>query len=418
MLIYKLNLIFLFADMSLIDLAMATSWYRKKRIVLPLGILVNVLAGLEAYLEAAYINDQPLNGFFLKWMQLSPPYHFIISTFLLVNCVIVFLIEGRINSTSITRTSVQTAINEMDTGLMFAFPTGGVALINKKMEKLATEILGRYPKDCSRFFSKLVSFTDTEKVKKVNFTAWPTFLFEDGEVWTFEREIIKDSDVTYIEIIAKNITTLYEQRLKLEEDNNRLKELQTELSKVLTSISEAGNDEELLHYKMRIHDQLGNAILRTRTYLRDPNLTKQYVEEILFVWENTIKAFEENLYEAKPSEEGSFAEVLKQAEAFGLELTIKGRFPTDNALAVRAVREAMYNSIRHAYANHMMVDSYKAGDGYHIRISDDGIVKDENITEGGGLTSLRKAIEEAGGSMTVGIWEGLELSLFIPSSVG
>lgn len=187
---------------------------------------------------------------------------------------------------------------------------------------------------------------------------------------------------------------------------------------MLTSISEAGNDEELLHYKMRIHDQLGNAILRTRTYLRDPNLTKQYVEEILFVWENTIKAFEENLYEAKPSEEGSFAEVLKQAEAFGLELTIKGRFPTGNALAVRAVREAMYNSIRHAYANHMMVDSYKAGDGYHIRISDDGIVKDENITEGGGLTSLRKAIEEAGGSMTVGIWEGLELSLFIPSSVG
>jgi signal transduction histidine kinase len=61
----------------------------------------------------------------------------------------------------------------------------------------------------------------------------------------------------------------------------------------------------------------------------------------------------------------------------------------------------MYNSIRHAYADNIKVNTLERPDSYHIQISDDGKKKVDSIKEGGGLSSLRKAIEERNGELKI-----------------
>ena len=89
-----------------------------------------------------------------------------------------------------------------------------------------------------------------------------------------------------------------------------------------------------------------------------------------------------------------------------------GDFPVYNEVAIRAVREAMYNSIRHAYANSLTVESYKEDGGYRVHIYDDGKAQSDAVVEGGGLKSIRRGVEEQGGSMRVAVPEGVELFIF------
>ena len=170
---------------------------------------------------------------------------------------------------------------------------------------------------------------------------------------------------------------------------------------MLRSISETGNEEELLNYKIRIHDELGNAILRTRKALRSDDISKESVQNIVYGWANTIGAFEKNLLESKTNEGSGYKDLVSQAKSFNVNLVFKGNFPKDDALAVRLVRETMYNSIRHAYADNITVNTLERPDSFHIQISDDGKKKVDSIKEGGGLSSLRKAIEERNGELKI-----------------
>jgi len=408
----------LILDMAVLDVLIASRFYRRRKIsVVVSGVLLNIIAMLQISLELSFKNGENIPDRLAFLYNTPLLIRMILPLFLLAICILGSETEARRHYTTITRSSILNALNEMDTGLMYVHQDGFIALINRRMEKLSKEMFGKYPKNGNVFWNRIELLTQTSGCERIDFADSPSFLFQNGEVWSFSRKFISDSGRKYYEITARNLTDLYRQLSSVEEETLKLKSLQMELGKVLRSISETGNEEELLNYKIRIHDQLGNAILRTRKYLREPNSSKQDVEEILYVWENTIKAFEQNLAEVRPEEEGSLEEVVRQAEALGIELKVQGTFPVRNGLCVRAVREAMYNSIRHAYANVIIVDSYRAADGYHVRICDDGHVKEKTITEGGGLTSLRKAVEEVGGSMTVRVWEGVELNFFFPESV-
>lgn len=416
MLTYKIVLPILFVDIAIIDITIVMKWFRLEKVrVLISGVLMNFIAFVDILVGMAYLDNRLPEGPFLDWANMQMPLHLMFPCVLFIHGMGILSYEISSHYKRITRSAIQNALNELDSGLMYVTKRGRIALINRKMESLACDMMGKYPRNGNAFWDTVSVLDRNEKCKRIDFTRWPSFVFENGEVWSFQRVLLDDSNRTYYEILAKDVTLLYAKRRDVEEEMNKLKNLQGELSKVLRSISEAGNEEELLNYKIRIHDQLGNAILRTRKTLRDKTFEDENVEEILHVWDNTVKGFEQNIAESEGMESSGLDEVYAQAKALGIDFRIDGKFPERSPVCVRAVREAMYNSIRHAYANAITVESYRAGDGYHIRIYDDGQVNVTSITEGGGLKSLRKEIEDAGGSMVIGIWDGVEINIFYPT---
>ena len=63
------------------------------------------------------------------------------------------------------------------------------------------------------------------------------------------------------------------------------------------------------------------------------------------------------------------------------------------------MRECLINAIRHGNADKLYVQIQK-GNTCQVTISNNGTPPDCQIKEGGGLSSLRKKIQESGGSIT------------------
>jgi len=419
MLTYEVTLTLLFVGIAILDATIVMRWFRNRNLLsLMLGVFVNLFSFIETAIGLSVMDGYVFEGMVGAWVKKPLFLHILYPIMLIVYSMGILVYEIGYQRRKINRSSIQHAINELDCGLMYVVPEGTITLMNRCMERLAIEMFDDYPYNGNEFWTNIISLNYNSQCRRIDFSQWPAFLFTNGEVWSFQKQLINDDDRSYMEIIAKNMTDLYKKRKDAENEINKLKALQEKLSRVLKNISEAGNEEELLNYKIRIHDQLGNAIVRTRKTLRDGDYCQENVEGILNVWENTVKAFEQNALEATALDQGSMEEVYEQAKSLGIKLEVKGKFPANIPVCVRTVREAMYNSVRHAFANEVIVESYLAGDGYHIKISDDGTAEIDNIKEGGGLSSLRQAIEEEGGELLITGVHGLVLNVFWPIAIG
>ena len=84
------------------------------------------------------------------------------------------------------------------------------------------------------------------------------------------------------------------------------------------------------------------------------------------------------------------------------------------ALTVQAVRECVTNCIRHAKGNEVRVDIKNYAQIYTVTISNNGEKPRSAVTEGSGLTGLRRSVEAAGGEMRISHSPAFALILNLP----
>jgi len=78
-------------------------------------------------------------------------------------------------------------------------------------------------------------------------------------------------------------------------------------------------------------------------------------------------------------------------------------------------RESLTNALHHAKASELRVRLNGKNSFFVIEFTNDGLQPTEEISEGGGLSSLRQAVEAAGGIMETDIYPNFALRLKIPS---
>ncbi len=412
----EIVIVFLLVDVALLMMIYSLWWFRTRKYIALLYLtLLLVFPTFEFITDFICLNGDTGSRLVQAWGEAPFILHLIYPTALFFFCVFFINKERKRNLTSINRTTIYHGINEVDEGLMFGMENGDIVLINRKMEKLSERIVSRIPTDANIFWEWISNFESTYDCRRLSEYKNPTFLFDNGEVWTFEKRIIEDEMRRYSEIVSRNITDMYNRYTKLVRENEKLKQLEKELSESLKNVAEKNNQEELLKYKVRVHDQLGTAITQSRLYLREPDFENTGIEEILRIWENTSKGFRENTHKEETDSDADYLEeVMSQAEAFGVKLVIAGPFPKNNKLCTRILKETMYNSVRHGYAHEMKIVCYHSDGFLHIRIADDGVAKESSITEGGGLSSIRNYVENNGGTMRVTVRKGVELEFDIP----
>lgn len=107
----------------------------------------------------------------------------------------------------------------------------------------------------------------------------------------------------------------------------------------------------------------------------------------------------------------------KRAAALGVTVCLRGEYPTQRTareLYALILRECTSNCVRHAGASELYADSARSGQQWQLCIKNNGLPPKKTVREGGGLSSLRRRIEKAGGTMTVHSLPNFVLEITLP----
>ena len=99
-----------------------------------------------------------------------------------------------------------------------------------------------------------------------------------------------------------------------------------------------------------------------------------------------------------------------------VELAFDGEIPDDESvrrLLILACRECVTNCVKHAGGDRVLVKITPQNGYCFVSLTNNGAAPDGEITEGGGLSSLRKSVENAGGKMNILHFPDFELQLLL-----
>jgi len=324
--------------------------------------------------------------------------------------------------------SIRETINHLPGGICFATLSGKPILTNFKMNELFGMLTGH------TIMNALVSWEELRTLEPTNGCAkldneWIDqdrkneahdetlfFSFPDSSIWRFQKEALMDREPHYIQLEATEASDLYRYSKELFDNNQRLEQQYQRQQNLLTNIVEINHEKEILQAKMRIHDDLGKSILTTKQHLFSQTLSEN-AALLTEVWMNTILGLEGFGYASADTETSPEIELQRSAEMIGCRINFNGARPVERKTALlfyAIVREALTNAVLHANANELKVDIHTTERGYHVETSDNGSTLVSTITEGSGLSNLRKRLEQEGATLEVKYEDGVVLVVELP----
>ena len=313
---------------------------------------------------------------------------------------------------AITGFSIHESLDHLTTGLCVAYEKGRIILINHRMNRLCYKLTGESLQNANSFWDIVSGGEVQDGVVRLTWGSYPRFLLPDGTVWTFTRDVLDG----LVQITAADTTRLHALTEELKEKNIDLAALNLRLRKYGENVEELTRSRERLETKARIHSQLGQALLATRRYLVEKDSSQK---PPVALWKQNISGL--RMEAELQSETPSFEMLMRVAHACGITVEIEGSVPeqeTVKKLFCVAAVEAMTNAVRHADAKTLRIATKEEETVFHIAFTNDGAVPEQEITEGGGLCSLRRKVESAGGRMTVEWQPKYRLIIELPKERG
>ena len=316
-------------------------------------------------------------------------------------------IERRRLFERITPDSIREATNDLTMGICFADPAGRIILCNETMRELSYMMIGSYP--------QMIGELDT-----VLFPAGPdgkrssngTFFFPDGNVRLFNSEQITVSgEKGWRQITAQDITELHRVKEQLESENRRLAETNRKLRAMYDRMTDDIREKESLEMKIRVHDTMGRSLITIQDIMENSDEADKKLAE--------LKEAVSILSDSQTPPDGDIADEMKNCEKLGVRLILNGYLPKDTWLeriVISAIRECATNCVRHAHGTYIAVDIQERHSIYSVTITNDGEKPKGKITEGSGLSSLRRSVEAAGGEMLTAHSPRFALLLNLPET--
>lgn len=118
------------------------------------------------------------------------------------------------------------------------------------------------------------------------------------------------------------------------------------------------------------------------------------------------------------SSEISKAKILMQSAEIDFDCVIDG-IPASkiiNSTVAFVIRELMTNLVKHANADHCELHLQQTDKACHLRISDNGKLKQQDIQEGNGLRGIRERINALNGHVNFKIEKGFNAIIEVPTN--
>lgn len=289
--------------------------------------------------------------------------------------------------------SIKESFDSLPTGVCFYYENGFVGLVNNKMNELALEITGKSILNGLEFMRQLCDGTISQSCTCLRFGENPIIKTSAEKIYRFTQYIEFEDGRRLFEIIADDITELYRKTERLRKNNAELKARGERLLRYSQNITAEIREKEILNAKIKVHDNMNRLLLATRRCI-DENCGAAERAGIFSLWHGNIIAFSDE------EEKNPRNDLLEASKLLGIELEFRGEIPQDivrqNVITLAAA-ECMTNAVRHAEAKKLIIDISPN----KVLFTNDGKVPIEKIREGGGLSTVRKKIEELHGEMLI-----------------
>ena len=139
--------------------------------------------------------------------------------------------------------------------------------------------------------------------------------------------------------------------------------------------------------------------------------------DIFFAWDNLITDMENASMVEETTVVSPQVELRKIAALIGCSIELTGSEPKERKvllLLYAAIREALMNAVRHAGADLLRVEIRHEEGCCRARISSNGRSNIKQIREGGGLSDLRRRLEQDGAMLLMQIDDGVVMHVTIP----
>lgn len=316
--------------------------------------------------------------------------------------------EMHLRRTVPSPSSIKESIDHLPTGLCFYAENGRVMLVNHRMNRLCHILLGQDLQNAALMWDDLCKGNVQSDVERLSMESTPSYRLPDGTVWSFSRTELDG----VFQLAAVDTTQLHGLAEELKQKNTALAALYERLKHYEENVEALTQERERLETKVGIHSELGQTLLATRSCLLGDNDKKTAPIE---AWKRSIALLRQR---AVPQTEGFDLQTLVgTAAAFGVCVEAVGQMPEPKEiekLFLEAATEALTNAVRHAEARCLHICFSENATDYAVCFRNDGKPPQAEITEGGGLGSLRRKIETSGGSVCILCQPEYSLTVTIP----
>ena len=400
---------------SLIALIRSVQARRGRRILLAAGL--NLLAGFLLFLvlmdcaRFSYLTEPDPRYQAFQTALFDLPWGLYAAAEVLSASVLVLLLrdDRRYRRNHLTPDAIRETVNLLPEGLCISAPDGTVLLSNLQMDALYRDLTGGTLSDAVRFREYLEENGEKQGAEILAHTA-------EGAVWRFTAKRMTDSGAEYDQLTASDVTAPYRIMEELRDRNEHLQELQRRMKEVSELSGDMFIAQEEAAARTALHNQLGQVLLMGRHTLEHPDSTDAELVRMA-----TLEMSRFLLREAEaPSESRTdrFQQALALAKSIGVQTEISGPLPENpayRALLAQAVQECAANAVKHAEGDRLLLLPQENEKEWIIRITNNGRPPEKPVTESGGLLSLRRHTEAAGGAMTVESAPAFALVLRLPA---
>lgn len=319
----------------------------------------------------------------------------------------------------LNRSAIKESFDNLPTGLSFSDQQGFVFLANRQIERLSFALTGTDLQDAEEFWRQIHT-GKMQGVDNLKYGEHLCFRLNDQEIWTFKREFLKMENSEIVQITAVNIAEQFLLSESVKQNNALLSQMNQRLRQHWENMDEYVRNCEILDMKVRIHKEIGQALMASRVYLKQ-NAGGITEKELLKRWESVLLLMRK---EAEPQEQQdnwkNFVDAAGKAGVMVLmdgEVSIEDLAKWQTELILMAAMEALTNAVRHAGADQLLIKiSESRKQDLIVKFTNTGIKPRGNISEGGGLSGLRARLETRGCSMKIETEPQFQLTVVLPEN--
>ncbi|MEE1280722.1 MAG: hypothetical protein UHK60_00505 [Acutalibacteraceae bacterium] len=283
------------------------------------------------------------------------------------------------NRKIINNNSIKEAFDNLPTGVCFFNKTGIPVLCNLAMYRFSFAVCGKDLQFVTDLESCLADdfkpIDDVEKDGKV-------FLLKDGSAWRLEKRSFtyKNCNV-YTQFIATDVTDLNKNRIELQQENEQLHKVHSDLQRLSANVVAVTREEEILNAKMRVHDEMGRCLVAAQKYLKEDS-TENIPDNIVESWQRAVSMLK---YNNDTSEEDMLLQIRKTCEFMKIDFIKTGELPKEGNVAyilTCAVRECVTNAVRYADATKLYANFTENDTEATVTVTNNGKPPENEIVKG------------------------------------
>ena len=310
--------------------------------------------------------------------------------------------------------AIQESLDNLPSGIVFFDGNGMPKLMNRKMYQICQNLAGRDIQNITELKEALGHPLKENVFYDVDLKV---YCLADGSVWKFsEKEITTTAGDHFFQVLASEVSELYRNKVLLKEENQKLQEMSVAMKELSKNVITLTREEEMLSMKMRVHDNLGYSVLAAqRMLLRESEADR---DVFLSQWKQTLDLLNKDNESVKG--EQLHRQVQERAEILGVKIIYTGEKVWESHISELMdiiLLEALSNCVRHAGASELYVKFSIEEQEWVMVLTDNGQKPEKNIKEGGGLSGIRKRVEQCGGTLRICAESKFSIIVKIPKEV-